>query len=582
MKRKQRDVLITDFSKVQPAGALSLEPVKGKWRLIPWHMDARSGNEKPLAQPFWNYRFADRRPDLRGNILWGYPDKRLPPLSLPLKVKGWYAISVGILTPPWVSTRVLLRLSGEKKWNEVWARKSLGYWFEEHFWRIVEIDGHSLEIGSVATWPVSGDRNPSADVKFGGNTNASLTFVRMVPVKAAQVRAMQTSPSIPCMRTIDGHSFLYWADSSVPAKRIVTREIDAFRGSAFTDVSWGIGGGDVVNYKSRVGTLGRIPEAFPMTEKGWANAGVNMRRILAKVDNPATWAADNARRCGTKFWIGHRIQTYMFEPPQDSTFFSEFCQNNPQWACRNRQGERLMCMSLAFPGVRRLLLSLFAECISCRPYGVHLVLNRGVPYTYFERPVVEGFKRLHGCDIRTLKTTDRRVIAFRARFMTGFLEELRAMLAAKGCPDMKVAANVFQDRAVNDEYGLDVVTWAKKGLVDRFCPFRWEPLMDRKIDMEFWIRKVKKGTGCEIFPYVAIQHRETNTPLEDLRDRALKLHDAGADGLSWWDAEPFTTVTNWGNRAELAVWGGIKPLFLGPMHTLGSFLVDEMPAYNAF
>jgi len=581
MQRKQREILLTDLSKAKPAAALSTEPQKGKWRLIPWDMDARSGKEKPLPQPFWNYRFAKPRPARSGVMLWGYPDK-LPPLSLPLNVKGWYAVSVGVLTPPWVSTRILLRLSGERRWNEVWARKSLGYWFEEHFWRIVELDGHSLEIGSVTSWPRSADRNPCADAKFAGNTNASLTFVRLVALKPEQVLAIQTGPRRPCMRTIDGASFLYWADASVPARRIVTREIDAFQGSAFTDVSWGIGGGDVVNYQSRAGTLGRIPETLPMAEKGWLNAGVNLQRILAQVENPAIWAAKRAHKHQMNFWLGHRIQTYMFEPPQDSTFFSSFCRDNPKWACRNRQGERLMCMSLAFPQVRRMLLDLFAECLHCRPYGIHLVLNRGVPYTYFERPVVDGFRRLHKCDIRTLHTTDRRVIAFRARFMTKFLRELRAMLAAKGCPEIKIAANVFQDRAVNDEYGLDVAAWAREGLVERLCPFRWEGLIDRKIDMDFWIRGVRKGTACEIFPYVAIGHRDAATPLEDLRARALKLHRAGADGLCWWDAEPFATTTDWGNRAELEAWAGIKPLFLGPMHRVGPFLVDEMPPYNAF
>jgi hypothetical protein len=540
------------------------------------------GTRNPWPQPFWNYRFAKQRPDLAGTMLWGYPDKRLPPLLLPLHATGWFAISVGLLVPPWVSTRVLLRLSGERRWNEVWSRKSLGYWFEEHFWRIVELDGHSLEIGSVAAWPKSADRNCCADVKFAGNVNASLVFVRLVPLAPRQVRAVRESPRLPCMRTIDGASFLYWSDKNVPVKRLVTREIDAFSGSSFSDVSWGIGGGDVVNYKSKVGTLGRIPERFPMVEAGWNNAGDNLRRILAKVDNPATWAAQSARKHKMKFWIGHRIQTYMFEPPQDSTFFSAFCQNNPQWACRNRQGERLMCMSMAFPQVRSMLLDLFAECLGCRPYGIHLVLNRGVPYTYFERPVVEGFRRLHHRDIRTLRTTDRRVIAYRATFMTRFLRELRAMLAAKGRPEVKIAANVFQDKAINDEYGLDVATWAREGLVDRLCPFRWEGQMDHKIDMDFWIRKVKRNTACEMFPYVAINHREVNTPIEEIRNRALKLHRAGADGLCWWDAEPYATTTEWGSRAELEVWDSIKPLFLGPMHTVGPFLVDEMPPYNAF
>src|ERR1035437_115662 len=106
--------------------------------------------------------------------------------------------------------------------------------------------------------------------------------------------------------------------------------------------------------------------------------------------------------------------------------------------------------------------------------------------------------------------------------------------------------------------------------------------MRHKIDLDFWIRKVKRDTACEIFPFVAINHREVNTPIEDIRARALKLHRWGADGLCWWVAEPYAAATNWGNRAELEVWDGIQPLFLGPMHKVGPFLVDEMPPYNAF
>ena len=38
-----QEMLLVDFSKARPANALSQEPERGKWRLIPWHMDKRPG-----------------------------------------------------------------------------------------------------------------------------------------------------------------------------------------------------------------------------------------------------------------------------------------------------------------------------------------------------------------------------------------------------------------------------------------------------------------------------------------------------------------------------------------------------------
>jgi hypothetical protein len=472
-----------------------------------------------------------------------------------------------------------LRLAGEDKWNELWSRRPHLTWFEEHYWRIADVGGRELEIAGLSAMGPAGDRSMLPDFKYK-DPCASLAFVRLVPLDERMVRAIQADPGAPVMRTIDGASFFWAADATVPVRGIVSREITAFAGSAFTDVTWGIGGGDVVNYDTKVGTPGPIQRG-PACDKGWTNAGVNLRRTIAELGNPALLAGRLARKHGMAFWIGHRMQTWMFEPPEDSTFYSPWCDKNPQWACRNRSGERLMQMSLAFAPVRKHLLDLFAENLPAQPVGFHLVLNRGIPFSYFESPVLKDFRREFGLDLRTLPTTDRRVIAFRARYVTQFLRELREMLRTRGRGDAKIAVNVFQDKKTNDEFGLDVRTWACRRLVDRLCPFQWEALIHRKIDMGFF-RRATRGTGVEVFPYMAINHREIGTPFQELRTRALTLLRDGADGLCWWDAEPYATRANWGNRAELETWEKIPPLFLGPVHTVGSLAVDEMPPYFGF
>lgn len=578
MSKTRREVVLFDLSSATPSKAVSTEPRTGKWRLIPWTMDARDAKQYPPKLGYYAHPTPGARSARAGNMLWGYPGK-LPTLSLPLNFRGWYAISIGMYMPAWYNSRILLRLEGESKWNELWSRKPLLNWFEEQYWRVADLTGKRLEIAGIDTLGAAGDRSMLPDMKMT-EACAGLAFVRLLPLGPRQVKAIQSAPEAPCMRTIDGASFFWAADKSVPARRVVSREIDAFAGSAFTDVSWGIGGGDLVNYDTRVGTMGPIPHG-PACHHGWVNAGVNIRRTVAELGNPAILAAKLARKHDMEFWLGHRIQTWMMEPPEDSSFYSPWCLENGQWACRNRQGQRLMHMSLAFPQVRKHLLDLFAESLPAKPDGIHLVLTRGIPLTYFEKPVLDDFRREHKMDLRKLSTTDPRVTAFRGRYVTQFLRELRAMLIANGRPDCRVAVNVFQDKPTNEEFGLDVATWVREGLVERLCPYRWEALNDRKIDMAFF-RLVVKGGDCQVFPYMAINHREFTTPLQELRKNALELLRGGADGLCWWDAEPYATKARWGNRAELELWEGVKPLFLGPVHTVGQFAVDEMPPYFGF
>ena len=94
-RRRGRDIVLVDFSGIRPRRAVSREPRRGMWRLIPWKSRIAAGR-----------------------ALWAYPG-RVPQASLTLNADGWYAISLGLWSPPGAQTRIRARLSGEKAWQEL-------------------------------------------------------------------------------------------------------------------------------------------------------------------------------------------------------------------------------------------------------------------------------------------------------------------------------------------------------------------------------------------------------------------------------------------------------------------------------
>ncbi len=546
-RRRERDTVQYDFSGAEPASALSHDVHWSQWRLVPWESDVASGQ-----------------------ALWAYHD-RVETLSLPLSVEGWHAISVGLWSPPNTNTRVRLRLSGDEKWEELWVRQPCqwrdkadnsvsSFYFEEHFWRLADVTAQNLEIA-------------------GTEAGTGLGFVRLIPLTDDQVEAVGDSRRVPWLWTIDGHG--HFRETKEPPTRVITDDLDAFSGSDFTEVSWCIVGADLVNYNTAVGT--RYGAAGgPRINELYEAIARNIGRLLDAGQDPAAVAVERARKHGMKIWVAQRMQAFLVEAPFDSMFDSQFRLDNPQWACITRDGRRLMQMSFAFPEVRRQMIEVLLEVLAHRPDGIHLIFNRGIPCSYFEKPVVDEFRELHAMDIRNLPPLDPRVVTFRAQYLTTFLRELREVMDNNGYSAVKLAVNCFQNREINDEFGLDVVTWAQEGLVDRLMPFRWEWRWDDQYDMRFW-SEVVGGTDCELYPFSYNGNRERNDLPHQHRQRALELIRAGVDGLCAWDGPPYLGTLNLGRPAELEVWEEVsQPLPQARIHTIREIVVDECPPIYGF
>ena len=546
--QQREDLVVYDFSKVEPAGALGRDLHWQEWHLVPWESDMASGQ-----------------------ALWAYHD-RVPALSMGLEAEGWYAISVGLWSPPYTSTRIRLRLSGEEPWDELWARNPCQwinredfsispYFFEEHFWRLVDLRGQNLEIA-------------------GTESKTGLAFVRLIPLTEAQVEAVGDSRRVPWIWLMDGFSPL--ACSADPPSRAVTDDIDGFAGTDFVELSWNIGGPDLVNYDTRVGTRYGAAGGPYVNETYYETVARNVERLMEAGQDPAAIATERTREYEMKLWLALRLQAFMIEHPFDSMFDSPFRVDHPQWACVTRDGGRLMQMSYAFPEVRRQAIEILLEVLPNRPEGLHLIINRGVPCTYFEKPVVDEFQRLHRADIRNLPVLDPRVVEFRAQYLNTFLRELRQAMDGGGYAGVKLAVNCFQNRRINDEFGLDVAGWAREGLVDRLMVFRWEWRWNESCDMPFW-REVVRGTDCELFLFAYNGNQDAGCLPQEHRQRALELIRAGAEGLCAWDGPPYLGTLNLGRPGELEVWEEVsRPLPQARIRKVRDMVVDECPPIWGF
>ena len=236
-------------------------------------------------------------------------------------------------------------------------------------------------------------------------------------------------------------------------------------------------------------------------------------------------------------------------------------------------------------------IDILCELAEYRPFGLNLQFNRGVPCTHFEKPVVEEFADRYGLDMKELGLLDERVVAVRSHYVTLFMRELRQRLDKLGFSDLKVGVNCIQNKALNDEFGLDVATWVREGLVTHLMPFRWEWRGEDAenfwqwqdpYEMDFFLRVVE-GTECKVWPYGYNHNNHRNALPDEIRRQALAVIRQGADGLCGWDMKPELARMGLGRPGELAVWEQVsEALGQEDIRTLGDVAIDEYsPHYGA-
>ena len=133
---------------------------------------------------------------------------------------------------------------------------------------------------------------------------------------------------------------------------------------------------------------------------------------------------------------------------------------------------------------------------------------------------------------------------------------------------------VLGDEGANRFFSFDVARWVREGLVDLLCPYPWTDYPDRWLAQAFvevdvrYFTSLCEGTECKVYPmWVSGLPGHYTWVSEHVRPneyfkKAMADYEAGADGISTWDAvglalfHPFM-ASRWlrlGHRDQLATW----------------------------
>ncbi len=506
--RSGEAVVLTDFSKVEPASALITgKREKGKWKLIPY------------STADWN-----------GMALSAYSGTVPPVVRLPLTQRGWHAIYVGLATTSGGfnigGNGIKARLSDEPVFkrmaNNLPLLENRRAVIQECYLTVAELKGQAFEIAPMTALP------------------ANVCYVKLVPLTDAEVQARQSRPVSPAERTsiatFDGHSWI-WPFRPTTAEELA----EEFRGFEDTDIGkwwFQVTGADLVCYPSKVGTYpGEGTTDFP--SGSYAAYTRSLETLFKKGINPLKVARDAARAQGAEFHVMLRPAGWVGSMPYEETFNSKFYHAHPEWRCVDRDGTPTFFMSYAVPEVRRQLLDIFRETLELQPEGVGFLFNRGMPLMLWEEAFCKRFRERYQADAHEAGDDDPRIYAIRAEIMTDFMTEVRALLdetaRRQGRKERyKISLGTFAKEADNQKWGLDLPAWIERGLVDDIAVtwFAYHTSFAQP-DMAYY-RRLTKGTHTRAYPMVIAW--KTGRPQELCKNVAANL-SAGDPGIAIWDPQ---------------------------------------------
>ena len=507
--RASEAVVLTDFSKAQPASALVAgKREKGKWKMIPFATG-----------------------DAQGTALSIYSATNPPVVRLPLAARGWHAVYIGLATTSGGfnigGTGIKAKLSDElvfkRMANNLALLENRRAVIQECFLTVAELKGQSIEIAPLPGLP------------------ATVCYVKVVPLTDSEVKTSRAkSTHRTAIATFDGHGWIW------PFKPTTAEELaEEFRGFEGTDIGkwwFQVLGADLVCYPSKVGTYsGEGTTDFP--SGSYASYTRSLETLFKKGINPLKVARDAAKAQGAEFHIMLRPAGWVGSMPYEETFNSKFFYAHPEWRCLDLDGTPTFYLSYAVPEVRRHLIEIFRETLELQPEGVGFLFNRGMPLMLWEDAFCARFKQMHHADAKAVPEDDPRIHATRAAIMTDFMTEVRALLdetaAKQGRKDRyKISLGTFAKEVDNQKWGLDLPRWIQRGLVDDIAVtwFAYHTSFEKtpgQMDMDYY-RRITKGTNTRAYPMVIAW--KTGKPKELCKNAATYLA-AGDPGIAIWDPQ---------------------------------------------
>jgi len=535
-------VIISDLSVCSPAAGLAERHQRGHWKVVPYTTTTFSGNS-----------------------LWALKNSGAPEVTLPLNATGWHAVYLGLSNggmPVAANQNVVrVKLSGDAAFQH---RSQTQGRCEEVFFTCADLTGQSLHI---------------AQQTEGYPRAACVCYVKLVPLTEKEVQALRDDRRQQDTRrligTIDGYSFLYERRPTTEAELL--EEFEPFRHTDFGTIWWQYTGADLVNYRSRLGTIpGEHTDTFP--DKGCGYFTESVQTLIDRGIDLTKVAVQACHERGMAIHIGMRPAAWKFELSYEDYFISDFYRAHPEWRCCDRDGTPVTRMSFAVPEVRQHLLGIFREVLEAEPDGLNILYHRGFPLLLWEDAFRARFMDVYGEEARAVPEDDPRLYDLRAEILTEWMREVRQLLDAfqreRGLAKrLALSMTCLETAADNRKFGIDVARWAREGLIDQLGVIQW-PGAPIELD---WLQCAVAGTQVSLHPGV-VTWKQTDAGA--LLQQAKAWDDAGANGLLFWDPSAkvpdglfWPIISRLGHTAETrARLAAGKP---GPLITFISEMGDE-------
>lgn len=517
-------LILSDMTQCSPGSALSPQIRKHHWKVIPYEL--LNG--------------------IKGKMILASPETDAPAMKLPLGVKGYHAIFVGIFggpDPVWTPNIVHLKLDGDPSslTRETKVPDCHGNVLET-FFKVADLHGESLEI-----------KQQSVGVRGA----CGVAYVKLIPLTSSEIDQYVKDKNDKSTRkltaTNDGFG-IFWQFQAMDAEALL-RYVECFRGTDFdTLILQALWGGDRAPYPSKYGTMpGQDADDYLAA---WARYTAEAYRELArKRINPIKVIADGVHDLGMKIHIGIRPAGWTIFEPFPDFWETPFYREHPEWRCVDRDGKIVTPLSWAVPEVRERLINLMCESVGFGADGAHLVFNRGWPMVLYEPAFLEIFKKEYGEDPRKLdEDKDPRIRKAWSDVVTTFMRELRAGLdkeeARRGDGQhLQISAMVLSTELNNYQYGLDIRRLVNEGLLDDILIYPWDMGPRREYfpkgyvdsmhpgayDLEFF-KSVCQPKGVRFRPTVADHWPNVTDQIKEV----VSLYDQGVEGFCMWDTRSYT------------------------------------------
>ena len=284
--------------------------------------------------------------------------KQQQPITIRLGAKGKYRIYLG-LYGGYNAKQLHVKLSdepaSEKIPIQVTGNRTLV--ISEAFWKEADLTGKNLILAG------SGDNNrPGA-----------LAYVRLVSVSDSLRSVNKKKDLYPLVITNDGNGIFRNQEASTPEGLL--KKFEAIPdGTCMRMLLWGNGCADNCNYLTKVGQF------YPM-------AGLQLKSNSALSTNLGIWkekgwdslqiVRDYARSRKWEFQVYIRMGAFKAPFPFDGQENSKFFNDHPQYHCLDRDGQRVVRLSYAYPEVQQYMLSLIRELANYDPDGICLCFVEG-------------------------------------------------------------------------------------------------------------------------------------------------------------------------------------------------------------